>query len=828
MKLTALLLLLSLARLNAQQRPFTGTPELEQSLHRLNELGSVLMIAAHPDDERTSVLAYFARGRYMRTAYLSCTRGEGGQNLIGPEQGAQLGIIRTQELLAARQIDGAQQFFTRAIDFGYTKTAEETMAKWGHDRILSDIVWIIRSYRPDVVALVFSGTPRDGHGQHQVSAILGKEAFRAAADPKRFPDQLKLVQPWQAKRLLRAEWFGGRLPNGQVVQTPAASGVTDTGAYNPILGYSYEELAVLSRSMHHSQGTGAMRRPGSEPTPWTVLDGQPASKGATDMFDGIDHSWDRLPGGAAVGQIVAGAIAAFDPQHPEKSLPALAKARPLIAKMDDPLAKIKLAELDEAIAECAGIWMEAQAKAPDAIPGAQLAIATTVLSRSPATVKLESAAIEGIWNEPLPAKAGVLPPNQPVTIPFAKTVPASQPYSQPYWLAKPPAGDIYTVTDQRLIGLADTPPVAQVRVRLTVDGAPIEIVRPVHYRYANPAEGERTRPLAVVPPVAVDLPQTVAMFPSQASRSVSVALFANEANVSGEVRLALPPGWKAQPESQPFHVAAAGQQQAVTFTVAPPAGESSASMRAIATVAGQQIASGMQVISYPHFPVQTLFPPSDIKGVRSDIKITARHIGYIMGAGDEMPGALRQLGVDVTLLTARDLEQGDLSRFDAITAGVRAYNVREDLRANQSRILDYVKRGGTYVVQYQMGDNSLDVGPYPITIPPGSGFRVTVEEAPVVFPHPDSPLLATPNKIGARDFEGWIQERGLYFASKWDPRYQSVMASHDPGEKDLEGGELVTRYGQGVYIFTAYDWFRELPAGVPGAYRLFANLLSAK
>jgi len=819
----------TLAPVEAQQS-FSGTPELEQSLHRLNELGTVLMIAAHPDDERTAVLAYFARGRHMRTAYLSLTRGEGGQNLIGPEQGAQLGLIRTQELLAARQIDGAEQFFTRAIDFGFTKTASETLEKWGHDRILGDIVWIVRSYRPDVVILCFSGTPRDGHGQHQVSAMLGREAYAAAADAAKFPGQLRYVQPWHAARLVQAEGFGG--PPGAGRGGPAAAspalpdaGEVDTGAFNPILGYSYEELAVLSRSMHHSQGTGAMRRPGPSRTRFGLLAGQP---GSGDLFDGIDTTWNRLPGGAAVGQIFAQAIREFEPAHPEKAIPLLTKARPLVAAISDPLAKLKLAELDEALARCAGIWMEAQAHQPEAVPGADLAITTTVLNRSSADVAFEGARIEGAWNQELSAKPAHLGSNQSAVVDFHAAVPPGQPYSQPYWLVKPPAGDVYTVDDQKLIGLPDGPPVAEVRARLTIGGAPVELVRPVHFRYAGHAEGERVQPLVVVPAVAVNLPDPVVVFPAASARKVHVAVMADAANASGELRLDVPAGWKAEPRAQAFHIANSGEQQEMAFDVTPPSGETIASMRAVATVGGREIAAGVRTIDYPHIPVQTLFPPSDLKLVRDDIRVTVHQVGYIMGAGDEMPDALRQLGLTVTLLSASDLAQGDLSRFDAIVAGVRAYNVRADLRANQQRLLDYVRGGGAYIVQYQTGDSLLNMGPYPFTVPAGTRYRVTVEEAPVTFPHPESSLLETPNRITPKDFEGWVQERGLYFATQWDSHYQTVMASHDPGEEPLEGGELWTHYGKGVYIFTSYSWFRQLPAGVPGAYRLFANLLSAK
>jgi len=834
--------------------PFAGTAQIEQSLHKLNELGSVLMIGAHPDDERTPVLAYFARGRYMRTAYLSATRGEGGQNLIGSEQGAQLGIIRTQELLDARRIDGAEQFFTRAIDFGFTKTASETLEKWGRERLLSDMVWVIRRYRPDVIVLCFTGTSRDGHGQHQTSAIVGKEAFTAAADPARFPEQLKYVQPWQARRLA-VSVFTGPPPDGQGGQgrggaqnqggqnqggqnqpgqdqqpppppLPAGPHVKlDTGAYNPVLGYSYEEVAGMSRSMHRSQGMGNMGRVGSVESEFIIIGGETAT---TDLFEGIDTSWNRLPGGAAVGAILADALRAYDPAHPEKAVPQLLKARPLIAAIADPLARIKLRELDEAIAECAGLWVEAQAKTPEVVPGATLNVTATLLNRSPLAMTWDSASFEGMFQGTLASEPAKLEFNKSKTVKVDRQVPASQPYTQPYWLAKPPNGDVYTVDDQTLIGLADTPPVLSARFCLSISGAPFELVRPVVYRYADRAEGERVRPLVVIPPVAVDLPESVAIFPKFEARKVAVTLKANAANATGELRIDVPPGWKVEPKTRSFQIATAGEQQELSFTVTPPQADSTVSLRGVATVGGREIGSGVQVISYPHIPGQTLLLPTNVKLVRSDIHITARRIGYIMGAGDEMPDALRQLGLEVTLLRPADLEQGELSRFDAIVTGVRAYNVRADLRANQPRLLDYVKNGGTYVVQYNTGDNSLNMGPYPFTVPPGTRYRITVEDSPMTLPHVDSRLLQAPNRITPRDFEGWVQERGLYFATKWDSHYETVLSSKDPGEAELPGGELWTRYGKGVYIFTAYSWFRQLPAGVPGAYRLFANLLSAK
>ena len=804
------LLLPFIGRLSAQPAP---AGEIEQGLRKLNELGTVLMIGAHPDDERTNVLAYFARGRHMRAAYLASTRGEGGQNIIGPEQGAALGLIRTQELLDARRVDGAEQFFTRAIDFGFTKTAEETMRKWGHDRILADMVWVIRRYRPDIIVPCHSGTPSDGHGQHQATGILAREAFAAAGDPTKFPEQLRYVEAWRPAKLVGSGGRGGAPIN--------------TNGYDPLSGYSFDQLASMSRGMHRSQGFGALGmaggagRGGAGPAA--------ADSAGPDVFDGIDHSWNRLPGGAGVGALVAQAIREYDVEHPEKLVPTLAKARPLVAAMADPLAKVKLVELDELIARCAAIWADAQARQGQATPGARVPVSLTVLARLPVPVTVQSIRAEGLWNQAL-----TLPQARPngVSGDVELEVPAAEPPSQPYWLAKPPSGDIYTVDDQTLVGLADSP-VEQIRIQLTVGGVGIELTRPVIYRYNDRLDGEKARPLTVTTMVSVNLPlapdlsPNPALFPTAAARRLQAVVKANAANAEGALRLDLPPGWKAEPPSQPFRLSTVGDQQELAFQVTPPAAEANGTLRAIATVGGRDIEAGMASIAYAHIPTQTVFPPSDVKLVRSDIAVTARRIGYIMGAGDEVPDALRQLGLEVTLLGEDDLRRGDLSRFDAIVAGVRAYNVRADLRTYQQRLLDYVNNGGTYVVQY-MSAGAQNIGPYPITIAGGNGYRVTVEEAPVAFTHPDSPLLLKPNQIGPRDFEGWVQERGLLFPTQWDPRYQTVLSCGDPGEKPLEGGELWTRYGKGVYVFTSYVWFRELPAGVPGAYRLFANLLSAK
>jgi len=804
-------LLLTLTEPAYVQRHLGGAARTRLALERLNVLGSVLMIGAHPDDENTALLAYFARGRHLRTAYLSVTRGEGGQNLIGSEQGALLGVLRTHELLAARRIDGAEQFFTRAIDFGYSKSAEETLEKWGREQILSDIVWVIRRFRPDVIILCSSPASSGGHGHHQASAILGQEAFAAAADPKRFPEQLGWVEAWRATRLVQQMYRGG---SGEI---PGAVGV-DTGEYSAWLGHSYAEIAGMSRSMHRSQGFGAPERRGSQRNYMIQLAGQAAAK---DVLDGIDAGWSRVPGGAEAGRLLGEAARALEPERPEKIIPLLAKARPLVAGLKHPWAAQKLEELDEAIALCAGLWLDAAADRETAVPGSRLAVRATALNRSRAALWLEEVRLEADHRSlTVAAQKGEAPRvselryNQPETRELTWEARLGQVYTEPFWLTEPSSGFTYALADQTLVGVAENPPVLRARFRLRAGDQSLELTRPVLYRYVDRVEGEQTRPLAIVPPASVRLPVEAMVFPSAEPRRLEVEVRSNLAGVAGEVRLEAPAGWRVAPAARPFQIAEAGEQTSLDFEIAPPEGAASGVVEAVARITA---------------PPQTREPRARAGLVRADIRTLARRIGYVMGAGDEVPEALRQIGCEVRLLEAQDLARGDLSRFEAIVTGVRAYNVRADLRANQQRLLDYVQRGGTLVVQYNVADGAAAqtlarLGPYPLRV---GRERVTREDAPVTFPTPDSPLLKVPNAITAADFEGWVQERGLYFATEWDPRYSSLLESHDPGEPARPGGTLFTRYGKGVYVFTAYAWFRQLPAGAPGALRLFANLLSA-
>jgi LmbE family N-acetylglucosaminyl deacetylase len=767
----------------------SGAAAAQLALERLSVTGRALMIAAHPDDENTALLAWLAGGRKVRTGYLSLTRGEGGQNLIGSEQGHLLGAIRTQELLAARRIDGAEQFFTRAVDFGYSKRAQEALAKWDRERVLGDIVWVIRRFQPDVMILQFSGTPRDGHGQHQASAILGKEAFIAAADPKRYPEQFASVRPWKAKRVV----WNPYVFRAEDEKSFASKLEVDVGEYDQLLGRSYAEIAGISRSMHRSQAMGTSERRGSVKTYLVHVAGDPAVK---DLFEGVAS---RLPDTTLA--ILTKASRTFDWRHPERTVPLLLQARTGISDVQ------KRQEIDNTIGLCAGLWLDATIDRPLATVGESVRIAAQALNRSSLPVTLESIAFDGAPGVRAFAASRTLKDNvvEQLTqewkvVPAVRGTPVEQPEPNPVIVA---------------------------RFRLNVGGVAVELTRPVVHRYVDPVLGERTRPFVIVPPVSVRFSNSAVVFPSKSAREIELQLH-SQTKASGSARLRVPSGWKAEPAMAPFNLSAAGESTVVRFRVTPPPGPSAGVAGAEAKLQNTTSNTELHTIQYPHVPVQVVSTDAKATLARADVVSLVRRVGYIMGAGDLVPDALRQLDCEVILLSADDLATGDLSRFDAIVTGVRAYNVRSDVRANRHRLLEYVRAGGTLVVQYNVlqsdKEDDASFAPYPIKI---GRARVSVEEAPVSLLRPDHPLLTVPNRITSLDFEGWIQERGLYFADKWDQRYETMIASADPGEPLHSGGLLYARLGKGAYIFTAYSWFRQLPAGVPGAYRIFANLLSA-
>lgn len=799
----------------AQGAAAASAGEVWRTLEKLRVLGSVLYIAAHPDDENTALLAYFARGRHLRTAYLSLTRGEGGQNLIGPEQAPLLGVIRTQELLAARAIDGAEQFFTRAVDFGYSKSAEETLSVWGRDEVLADVVRVMRTFKPDVVITRFPAGGDAGHGHHTASAILAAEAFAAAGDPARFAEQVKDLGTWRPRRLFWNSWRPQT--EGRTAEMPRLL-TLDLGVFDPVRGESFAELAARARSMHKSQGFGAAPRRGALPNYLEQLAGERAQK---DPLEWIDTTWGRVPGGKTVDAALVEAQKAFDVRNPAAVVPALLAARRAMAGLPaDHWVAVKRREIDELILAASGVWVEATAEQRSVAPGDTLSVAATVVNRGPLPVVLRGVGMTGA--ELLP-RGEVLPANQPVEIPLPVTVPEDTPVSAPEWLRQPPLPGLYRVEPATGIEGAPRPPLVA-RFFLVFDGEELAVTVPVMHRSVDPVRGERVRAVAVLPPVTAAMENGVVVFSSGAPRSVQVRVTAMRA-ARGVLRVQPPPGWRREPEVLPFSLAAPGQEAVLQVTMTPPSGPSRGVARLEVEVDGQRSSWRSFELDYDHLPPTTVVLPADVTLVYEPVQIAGRRVGYVMGAGDEVPGVLRQLGYEVTLLSDADLESGELRGFDVIVTGVRAYNTRPRLGTAQRRLMAYVEGGGTLVVQYNTSRGLVTdaLGPYPLTL---GRDRVTVEDAPVTLLVPDHPVLAKPNAITRADFDGWVQERGLYFPAAWDLRYDAPLAMQDPGEKALTGGLLVARHGQGTYIYTPMAFFRQLPAGVPGALRLFANLLA--
>jgi len=804
---------------------------LQLALEKLTVLGSAMYVAAHPDDDNAALVAYFAYERHYRSAYLSMTRGDGGQNLIGGEKGELLGVLRTQELLNSRRIDGGEQLFARAVDFGFSKGPAETLAIWGHDTSLADVVWNIRRFQPDVIVTRFPTTGEGGHGHHTASAILAGEAFAQAGDATKFPEQLRYVNVWQPRRLFFNKFSFRPLPPDD--PSLAKSLRLDLGTYNPFLGRAYTEIAGESRTQNKSQGTGSPERKGSIPNYFDALAGDPAQ---SDLFEGIDTTWSRYAGGDAVGKILEQAADTFDPKAPQKSIPLLLQAldaldrlgaSPAWAPRVNPWIAVKRRDLLDAIRGCAGLAIDVSAADSSVVPGGEVPISVTVVNRSDYPFMLQM--IASRYANPGKGVGKPLKNNEPIKTDLSFKVPDDMPISQPYWLQKPPGKGAYTVDNQELIGMAENPPAIPIAVTLDDNQFhTIIFIVPALYRWVDPVRGEQTRSLDVVPEVTANLDSRVIAFPDTQPKTVTIALQNFTAATTATVHLNAAAGWKIDPASAPVSFAKKGDEARVTFRVTPPSAETTAALTAdVELPSGKKISKSITTIDYPHISAQRVFSDAAAKAVRVNVKKRGSHIGYVMGSGDEVPDALRQMGYDVTLLSDADLERGDFAKYDAVLTGVRAYNTRKRLKGAHPKLLDYVKNGGTLVVQYNTLQELVveSPGPYPFKI---GNERVTVEEAPVRFLKPDHPLLNVPNKITPADFEGWVQERGLYFTRDWDPQYETPIATNDPGEPEKPGGELYARYGKGVYIYTCYDWFRELPAGVPGAYKLFANLVSAK
>ncbi len=822
--ITLLVALLSFGNPTWGASPTKDSAELQLALDKLQVLGSVLYIAAHPDDENTAALAYFSKGRKLRSAYLSMTRGGGGQDLIGPELDDSLAAIRTQELLAARRVDGAEQFFTRAVDFGFSKTSEETLSIWGHEAILEDVVWVIRSFRPDVIITRFTPTA-GGHGHHLASAILALEAFKAAADPTRFPEQLKFVKPWQATRIA---WNNFR-PQFEQGPLPASALPVDIGAYDPLLGKSYAELAAEGRSMHRSQGFGAVAQRGSSLQYFEITEGKPAK---TDLFEDVDLSWGRIHGGNGVGELLAQARHSFLPEQPTKALPMLLQALMALDRLPaDPWVAVKRLELTEAIRCAAGIWVEAIADRQAVAPLDKVSIAAAILSRAGSTVTLAGLTVNPSMETR--DRQLVLPINTAVKETFALTIPVGTPCTQPFWLGDGRRSALHASVSHELTGLPEGPAALSVTFHLVAAGVPFNLTVPVQYRFRDPVLGEIYQPLVVMPEVMVNLVDRVQVMGDPNPREISLSIVGGRSNVAGKIHLKVPDGWRVEPSEIPFSLAKPLDEVKAVTRITPPQSPQTGELKVALELGGRmEPARGRVVIDYPHIPLQTFFPTSSARLVKLSLGHNGHRIGYVMGAGDDIPQRLRPLGYEVDLLTDESLATADLSGFDAIVIGIRAFNTRPHLAQLNKRLLDYVAEGGTEIVLYNVngafpgtnaGLTTESIGPFPFKI---GRDRVTDESAPVKILAPGHPVLNVPNKITPEDFKGWVQERGLNFAESWDPKYTPIFSMSDPGEKPLEGGLLVADHGRGHFVYTGLAFFRQLPEGVPGAYRLFANLLA--
>jgi LmbE family N-acetylglucosaminyl deacetylase len=809
-------LLVPIAASSQPPRPLAAG-ELARRIERLGVVGNVLYVAAHPDDENTRLLAWLVGEKKVRAAYLSMTRGDGGQNLIGSEQGPLLGLIRTQELLAARRIDGAEQLFTRARDFGYSKRPEETLAIWGRDQVLADVVWIIRRFKPDLIITRFPSGGFETHGHHTSSAILAEAAFRAAADPAFHPEQVKQVGVWQPRRILWNKFLWNAKPNEDL------SGFlkVDVGGYDPLLGLGWGEIAAQSRSMHKSQGFGAAPQRGHDYEYFQVIAGQPAQHSP---FDGIDLTWGRVRGADKLAALVRRVQHELQPEHPETVLPLLMEAHAALQALpDNPWKEGKLAELETVIAGCAGLHLEVAAAEYSVTAGGALPVKLTALNRSTASINLEEVRLPGNAHQVV---GKPLLRDVPLELATTFTVPADTATSNPYWLAERPQPGLFTVPDPTLIGLPEAPAALVAELTLTVAGRRLTLTRPVAFKWTDPVAGERYRAVEILPPVTVTPERSVLMFADGRPRELRVTVKAGAPKVEGTVRIELPEGFSAAGSSHSFALAARGDETSVVFTLTPPASATSGLVRFVADVGEAHVMRGLTHIEHPHIPIQTLLPPSEVKVVRFDLKRKHTRVGYINGAGDEVADALRQVGYDVTLLHDEAVATERLGRFEALVVGVRAFNVSRRLPFLHQKLMDYVNEGGTLVVQYNTNNRIAKapaaLGPWPFDV---TQDRVTDENARVAFDLPRDPVLRSPNPLAPADFEGWVQERGLYFAGHWDARYRAPLGMSDPGEKALAGSLIVTRYGKGTFIYTGLSLFRQLPAGVPGAFRLLANLI---
>lgn len=812
---------------SAQKPQKLNAVEIYNQIQKLNFLGSVLYIAAHPDDENTRLISYLSNEKKARTAYLSLTRGDGGQNLIGPELRELLGVIRTQELIEARKIDGGEQFFTRANDFGFSKNPDETFEIWDRDKVLADVVWTIRKFRPDVIINRFdhrtSGTT---HGHHTASAILSVEGFGLSNNPEHFPEQLQWYSPWQAKRVFfnPSVWFYGSQEKFDAADK--TNFVTlETGVYYPNLGQSNQEIAALSRSAHKSQGFGSTGSRGKDSEYLELINGVEL-KDKTNIFDGIDTTWNRVKGGRAIERLINNIQDRFDFSNPSASIPALIKAYQMIGALDENHWKpIKLNEIKNIIANCAGLYLEAVASEDQATPGSTVKIKIEAINRS--TVPMELKSIISFPDKNNTDINKTLDNNNTQNVSITIQLPENIAYSQPNWLKEKPTTGMYQVTDQKNIGIADIIRDVKLEFNIAINGLIIPFERAVVYKFNDKVKGEMYNYLDVVPEVSSRIIDQISFFNDGNTKKMAVLVKAGKDNIKGEIRLELNNDWNVFPDHIPFNLDKKDSEKTVYFDVTPPKEASETTVKSVVTLNDKKYEKEQIIINYEHINKQQVLLPSEAKFKKLDLKTTNERIGYIMGAGDNVPECLSQMGYKVTLITPEEINSRYLNNFDVIITGIRAYNTLPFLKTRQHLLLEFVKRGKTLIVQYNTPDGNIpnNIAPYPLTL---SQDRVTDENAAVEFLVPNHAVLNYPNQITQKDFKEWTQEQGLYYPNEYDAAFTPILSSHDKGETPKKGALLIASYGKGQYIYTGLSLFRELPMGVSGAYRLMANMIALK
>tara|TARA_R110002072_G_scaffold48716_6_gene133146 strand:- start:3822 stop:6311 length:2490 start_codon:yes stop_codon:yes gene_type:complete len=816
------LVLFSFHNLNAQKPHKPTASEIYESIKKLNFLGSVLFVAAHPDDENTRLISHLANEVKARTAYISITRGDGGQNLIGTELGPLLGVIRTNELIEARKTDGGEQIFTRAIDFGFSKNPDETFTIWGKDAVLSDVVLAIRKFQPDIIINRFNHrTPGTTHGHHTAAGILGVEAFDLAADSNAFSNQLTQYKPWQAKRLFfnTSWWFYG---SQEAFEKADKSNLValKTGKFYPSFGLSNGEIAALSRSKHQSQGFGNTGTRGEDTEYLELLKG-PMPSDTANLFEGIDTSWSRIEGGEEIGNILYQVEKDFDFKNPAASVPKLVKAYRLLKNRTDYWGIQKTKEIKKIITAVTGLFIEAVSETQYTSPASQIKINLEAINRSSVSMEL----IDVTYNsKSLLKEKKKLVNNQRVSLESSIIISKNAIYSSPYWIKKQASKGLFNVNEIDLIGLPTVNQNEPVYFEVIIDGEKFSFERDIIYKFNSPVTGEVYQPFQVLPEVTGRINDKVLIFSEAKAQKVTVTVKAGKDNLSGIATLQHPEGWNVS-APQTFDLETKDQEKELIFTVTPPNNQSEGTLNLLIQVGDSYYNNEMVTLNYEHIPFQHILVPAQAKVARIELNIKGQNIGYIAGAGDEIPSALSQIGYQVSEINLETMTSESIKDFDAIVVGIRAYNVHDILRFRQDALFDYVKNGGNLIMQYNVsrGLVSEQLAPFDLKL---SRNRVTDEDAKVQFTNPNHPVLNTPNKITQKDFENWVQERGLYFANEWADEFQPILSMNDPNEDAVDGALLVANYGKGTITYTGLSFFRQLPAGVSGAYRLFANLLS--